>query len=409
MMVKHEVFENLARVRLLRPIAKLPQTRLVAGQEVETQTSLLRRVLSFVHRRLWFLIIVVVPSLLGTVYFGFIAADIYVSEPQFVVRSANQNRMSAFGTMLQEAGLTQSHEDTLSVHAFITSRDAAQRLSQERDLRAILSRPEGDFLNRFPGPLGGESDEQLYQKYLDFVSVEFDPKTNISKLTVKGFRPEDAQAIATSLLSYGEDIINRMNERARQDAVSVAEREVDESERRVAAAQLRMTEYRVRENILDPEKQSTAGLKLVSELSGQLAATETQLAELAQSAPTSPQIPHLRDRVSAMQQQIAIESAKLTGAAGDTIVSKISGYEQLLLEQEFATKALASAIASLESARLEAQRQQLYLERVVSPHLADYAIYPLRLRNILTLVLCALLVYGITWLVSAGIREHAGR
>jgi capsular polysaccharide transport system permease protein len=410
-MVKHEVFENLTRVRLLKPIARLPDIRTRSGQaqDAEIRASLLRRVLTLLRRRLWLLIIVGMPSFLAVLYFGFIAADIYVSEPQFVVRSASQGRASAFGTILQEVGLTRSHDDTLSVHAFIMSRDAVQKLSREKDLRAILSRPEADFLRRFPGVMGGNSDEQLYQKYLHFVLVEFDPKTNISKLSVQAFRPEDAQAVATSLLAYGEEMINHMNERARQDALSVAQKEVDASEDRVVAVQARMTEYRVRENILDPEKQSAAALKLVAELSTQLAATEAQLAELSQSAPTSPQIPYLRDRIVAMQQQVALESGKLTGADGDTIVSKISGYEQLVLEQEFAVKALASAIASLETARLEAQRQQLYLERVISPNYPDYPLYPSRLRGILTVLLCSLVVYGIAWLLSAGIREHAGR
>jgi capsular polysaccharide transport system permease protein len=81
----------------------------------------------------------------------------------------------------------------------------------------------------------------------------------------------------------------------------------------------------------------------------------------------------------------------------------------LLLEREFATKALASATASLETARLEAERQQLYLEAVVAPNESDYPLYPERLRAIFLIVTSALLLYGIGWLVSASVREHTGR
>ena len=66
-----------------------------------------------------------------------------------------------------------------------------------------------------------------------------------------------------------------------------------------------------------------------------------------------------------------------------------------MLEREFADRALASALASLENARAESQRQQLYLERVVAPHAADYPSQPRRLLWIGIVFLLSLSVYSI--------------
>ena len=69
-------------------------------------------------------------------------------------------------------------------------------------------------------------------------------------------------------------------------------------------------------------------------------------------------------------------------------------------------KALASAFTSLEAARIEAQRQQLYLETIAQPNLADYPLYPKRIVSFGMVLASCLLVYGIAWLLVASAREH---
>ena len=67
---------------------------------------------------------------------------------------------------------------------------------------------------------------------------------------------------------------------------------------------------------------------------------------------------------------------------------------------------LSSAMSTLEQARNEAQRKQLYLERIVQPNLPDQAMEPRRLRNILAVFLIGLITWGVSAMLVAGIREH---
>jgi capsular polysaccharide transport system permease protein len=76
------------------------------------------------------------------------------------------------------------------------------------------------------------------------------------------------------------------------------------------------------------------------------------------------------------------------------------------LERAFADKQLAAAMTALETARSEAQRKQLYLERIVQPNLPDAPTEPSRVRNVLVIFVVALVVWGILSLLMAGIREH---
>ena len=78
-----------------------------------------------------------------------------------------------------------------------------------------------------------------------------------------------------------------------------------------------------------------------------------------------------------------------------------------MLERQFADQQLASATASLESARVEAQRQHLYLARIVQPNLAVYPLYPRKLTNLASIFVGLAIAYGIGWLLIVGMREHA--
>jgi capsular polysaccharide transport system ATP-binding protein len=83
------------------------------------------------------------------------------------------------------------------------------------------------------------------------------------------------------------------------------------------------------------------------------------------------------------------------------------GDARFMLERDFADRQLASAVASLETARVEAQRQQVFVSRVVEPNLPDYPLYPRRIMNVLGIFVGLSVAYGIAWLLIAGMREHA--
>ncbi|MGY9106358.1 MAG: capsule biosynthesis protein, partial [Alphaproteobacteria bacterium] len=149
--------------------------------------------------------------------------------------------------------------------------------------------------------------------YKTFIHVNYDTTTGISTLTVEAFRAEDAHDLASAILRYSEELINRMNERARSDSVEVGRREVQENEERVSSVQTALTEYRLRTNILDPEISAGALLELVGELSSELAAAETMLIQTLRASPESPQIPTLRNRIAALETQVDAERRKVIG------------------------------------------------------------------------------------------------
>jgi capsular polysaccharide transport system permease protein len=357
-----------------------------------------------------FVIMVVAPTLLAAIYYLIIASPIYVSDARFVVRARGQGQPTALGSLLQTVGVpgVASETDSFEVHEYMDSRDGLTDLIKDHDLRDRLARPGADFLARFPRPFESQSVESLYKNYKRFVTVGYDSQTGISTLRVKAFRAEDARDIANALLDGGEVLVNRLNVRAMTDAVSQTERQVEDADARGIAAQKRLTDFRNQERLIDPDKSSVADIDLLSKLELQISNLRAERSGLAASAPDSPQIPVLDKQIAAYSAQLDSERSRSAGEA-NSLAPKIGEYEQLVLQRDIAVKSLEAAESSLEAARLDARRQQLFLERVVSPDLPDRAEEPRRFLAIFKVLVSCLVAFGTVSLFAAGLREHRHR
>ncbi|MCK8784597.1 capsule biosynthesis protein [Roseomonas sp. NAR14] len=352
-----------------------------------------------------FLLLVVLPTALAAVYFVGVAADQYVSEARYLVRGRQGGGGSALTALLPGMTVGPAREDAQGVRDFIQSHDAVARLRERIDLVDMFRRPEADPLSRlwYADP----SAEELLKFFRGQVTASFDATDGITTLRVRAFRPEDARAIADELLRQSEALVNRFSERAQADTLRVARDEVARAEARVLAAREAITQFRRREQAVDPQRSAVIALDTIGRLEAQLVQARADLQEKsAYLRADNPQIAQLRNRVDALTRQVSDERARLT--TGDaTLAQQIASYERLILEREFADRQLASATTSAEASRMEAQRQQLFLVRVVEPNTAEEALYPRRIFILLSIFVALSVAYGVGWLIVAGVREHA--
>jgi capsular polysaccharide transport system permease protein len=361
----------------------------------------------WLKRHLVLVLTVVVPTLGAIVYFGFIASDIYISESRFLVRSPqHQTQGGVFGQLLQGTGLSNSHDDTYSVHDFILSRDALRELDTKLGVRNAFMSKQVDPINRFPGLSWDNSFEEFYRYYGKHVGVDYDSASSITTLTVRAFTAQDAQRINDLLLHMSENLVNTLNERSRQDLVHFAEGEVKLATDKATAAGVALFEYRSKHEIFEPDKQAALQLESVGKIQEELVTTEAQLAQLEKLSPNNPQIVGLKSRAQTLRHAIASEAAKVTSAKG-SFSARAPDFERLTLESAFADKQLGVTLADLETARSDALRQQLYLERLVQPSLPDKAMEPRRIRSMFTVFLLGLIAWGVASLLIAAIREHS--
>lgn len=358
-------------------------------------------------RRHAFKVTVLVPTLLSALYLYGVAAPQYESEARFLVRSrsASGGGGGALAEMAQSAGFKPASEDALGVRDYLQSHDAVSALRTRMPLVEIFRRPEADHLARlwWTAP----SAERLLDYFRRMVGAEYDTSSGITTLRIRSFRAEDSQALAQQLLALSEELVNRLNLRLQEDSLRVAREEVERAEARLTAAQLAVGQFRERERAVDPTRSAGLALDNIGRLEGALAQARADLAEAQRFArEDNPRLVPLRNRVAALTTQVAEERRRL-GSEDARVSQQVGEYERLEVERELARAQLASATASLERARGDAQRQQIFLLRIVEPNRAEYARYPKSSLTILYILACLSVGYGLAWLLIAGMREHA--
>ncbi|WP_233343791.1 WcbI family polysaccharide biosynthesis putative acetyltransferase [Burkholderia cepacia] len=353
-----------------------------------------------------FLLCVALPVFLSTVYYTLFAADVYVSQSSFLVRSPQKaNQPAGLFTALLGSGVSRSSDDTYAVNDYMTSRDALASLNHDDAFEKAYGSGRGDFISRFGVLPTQRSFEDLLRYFRRRALVQYDTDTGITTLEVHAFSADDASKINERLLELGEQRVNRMNDRAKQDLISYAQREVEHAEAALQKSSVALSAFRDKQAIFDPERQSTLALQNVLQIQKDLVASKLQLAQLKSVSPNNPQIPALDVRINTLQSEMDKAAGTITGGR-NSLAYKSPAYERLELDRQFADRQLTAALASLETARNDAQRQQLYLERISQPNVPDKAILPYRFRNILATLILGLVVWGTLNLLIASIREH---
>lgn len=362
----------------------------------------------WLKKRRWFLLMVALPTLLAALYYGLFASDIFISESRFVIKSPDQKRsqMSTLANLVQTTGMSGGHEQTSEVLTYVRSRDALRALEKNIDVRDKFATPDADFLSRFPAPLADNTFEGLFRYYSKRIDARIDAETGTATIKVEAFTPQDAYVINRELLDLSEALVNRLNSRSQSKGILEAQRQVELATQRAKNSRIALAQYRNSQALIDPTKQAGGVLEIANTMIGERAALQAQLDSMQRLTPSNPSIPAIRSRINAISAQIASQDSRVVGN-GSGIASKLGGYENLLVEQEFSTESLTAANAALVQARAEAQRQQFYLERVVDPNTPDAPLLPKRLFNVLVVFASAICLYFIMWMFMIGVLEHA--
>jgi capsular polysaccharide transport system permease protein len=362
------------------------------------------RALPFYIRHGLFLVTVVAPIVIATLYFFVIAAPRYYSEAHFIVRSSATSD-SSLTTVIENEGLSRANDETYAVDDYLTSRDIVDRLVKNNNLLAILSRPESDFINRYPNFYTHDNKENLYQRFQDMVDADIDTATGISTVQVNAFRAADAHAITVAILKYAEDLINQLNNRAYDDAERYAQSIVDRERAHVREIEEELTQYRNASGTVEPDKEAIATYDMIGKMTSELAMLQADVQLQSSVAPANPSLPAMRERIRSYQAEIDRQKLGIVGK-NTSLSTKLAGYENLVMERELAARALGLATVNLTRAREDARQQHLYLQTIVEPNLADEPDYWEPFIGMFIVILVSVTAFSIIRSLAAITLEH---
>ena len=316
------------------------------------------------HRRYWLeFFALALPIALGLVYQLLIASPRYLSESEFMVRTLSGSEMGNLATLFTDQKVTRASDETYAVTEYLTSRDAVDTLAARDKLKEMLASPQGDFINRFPNIFSRDTREQLFRHFQSFVDLSVSSDSGIAKLRTIAFTPQDALALNKAMLVNAEGFVNRLNARIFADALTIAEQNVEAQKTKFADIETQLTQYRNKENLLDPNKEVADVLTRIGALMTKLSGAESELAQTTTLAPRAPQIASLNSEVTALRDQIALERQRLSGR-NSSLAGKFAVFDHIMLDRTLASKQLESALAQYDKARQDLSHQHFYLQTV---------------------------------------------
>jgi len=353
------------------------------------------------------LLIVGIPTLVATIYFGLFASDVYVSESRFAIRSAKAGASATgLAAILSSPMVSGGGQDTTVVADYTHSQDMLQRVREKLDIAQHYSSSNVDMLSRLDDDA---TQEELLDYFKEHVLLLRDTSSDVLTLKVRAYHPEVARQLAELIIELNEDLVNTLSSRIEEDALQTARDEVERANKKVHLASAQITRFQNDNASLNPAAESSAILSMVTGIETKLIEARAELGEKrAYMQESSPDVVTLKNRVNALSRQLRLEKGRVVGGEGTQMNNLIESYQPLMLDQEMAQQQYASALTSLEVARIEAQRKKQYLITFIRPNLPDQALEPRRFNEIMTVMLFSFLLYMIGGLMWSALKDHIG-
>ena len=362
-----------------------------------------------VFTKLSALVVILVPTIFAAVYYVFIAADQYAVEARFSVRGASSVGSSdILGLVTGHTGSGSTTADSYILMDYLVSRPMLEKLGTQVDIFEIYGSEKSDFITALDPETPIEDVVEYWKK---MISISYDTTSQIIVMEVKAFTPKDAELIADTVLNLSDQLVNDLSEQERSDALRQANSELKLKQIELKEIRRQVRDFRDREKIIDPSKTAEAQFETQSGLEQEITKAEAELRAKSQYLDeTAPSLQMLRTRIASMRSQISQERLKISEEGGmdqQSISQLIQTYRDLLMDQEFAEKAVTSAMVAVEKARLEANSRQRYLVTFVKPSVPEIALYPKRAMNILITFIVSALIWAIGVLMFYSVRDHA--
>lgn len=340
-----------------------------------------------------FLLAFLLPSLIVAGYMFVVAKDQYVSEVSFVVRDDEVPNLGLLaGLGLSSVGNTTT--DAKIVYEYLRSPNFVAQTDARIDLRNIFTRATGDPVFALQD---GSTLEELVSYWRRMVTISVDSATGMIGIEVRAFDPDDAHRITQAIHAGAAHLVNNISDHARANSLRYAERDLRQTEERLAEARIAMARFRDQHKLIDPQAAVNINSSVIAGLSQELTEAMIQLETLREQGTADVRLIQAETRVNVLRRRIETEQQSYIGAGTDDDVSFsniIDGYTQRLLDLELAEKSYGLALAGVEAARSKADQDSRYLATFVEPTRAET---PTRPRRVMITLLAVTFIF-IGWL-----------
>jgi capsular polysaccharide transport system permease protein len=341
--------------------------------------------------------------LVGMIYIFFIKSELYEAKTQVVIKDLNGNKASLSGLPF----LMPTSSDTQSIYAiqtYLTSFDELKNIDKLFHLQKHYKSTNIDIVQRLKNWATKEDLLYLYNKRLTII---FDPVTNILNISFLHTNPQISYKIVQQLVVDADSKINEYNKLIAQKQLMSIAKQVTENQMVLKKSIKDLEQFQNKYTLLDPSQTAQAQLSLIASLEGQLLQKQAKLNELSQYMNKNNfEIVRLKNDIT--------ESTKTLNKMKKTLASKdkkslnlyIFEFERLKSMMELNKELYKQSLLQMEQIKTEINKNSKMLLVLTKPFVPQGYKYPEKFKDVITLLLILLLLYGIISLIEAIIKEH---
>jgi capsular polysaccharide transport system permease protein len=337
------------------------------------------------------------------IYVLFLKSEIYESNSSVVIKdlSSKTTNFSGLSFLIPNSSSTQ---DVFVLESYLESYDELQKINKIFHLKKHYSNDEIDIVDRLMPWNTKEDFLKLYLKRLNYV---YDQTTGIINIGFLHTDPKTSYAIVKQLIKDANEQLNMYNKLIAEKQLKFVKEQVENNKKALAQSIKKLENFQNKHTILDPTKTATSHFAILSNLQATLIEKRAKLNELSQYMnKNSFEIIRLKNGIINLNKTIKKIKKSLTNPNKKSLNIYIFEFERLKGMVELNKELYKQSLLQLEQLKIEVNKNSKTLLEISKPFIPEGYEYPEKFKDIITIILILLLLYGIISLIQAIIKEH---
>ena len=339
-------------------------------------------------------------------YFYGIGRSRYITSSDVVLRKSNSDSLQSVTlNSLFSSGNSGSIEDSRYLQSYLNSPQVLNDL--EKDF------PFGEKYKRtFPDLLSGlganPTKEEKYNFYQKQISIILNDISGIITINTFAFDPKSSFQLNEYLIKKAEEFTNQLNQDVCKEQYKFAQKEVKKNLEKFNKAGQELENFQLKNKSLDLSNDALSTSNLISTLESKLAEKKVELATLRRKflKTDAPEIIEVEALVDEIKNLIKIERQLLVSPNGKNLNKKVMLLNKLKSKLAFEENLYNSALATVESTRINSLQQQRFLANLSDPFEAEEEYNYWRHRGFLTIISIFIITFFLLRFILGLSEDH---
>jgi capsular polysaccharide transport system permease protein len=360
--------------------------------------------------------------LMGFVYITLIETEKYVSRATITIKNLTPDTVDATSLSNIFSQAPSASRDARLIEVYARSNDMFEKLDAEYNLSAYYTGSDLDIFQRLYeySPFIGmrATRDNLVERFNRDLVLMYDDEAGTLEIEFAYADPKRARELVSGIIANSSEALNRFEKENAQTALRYLTKQAKLKKERFLSSIKRLINYQNRHSIFSPtsdvERKSTILATLESTLVEKEVEYKNRLQYMNKNAPEMVlmrgDIENIKKRIKSIRGQMASPSSinyiERGGSSNKELNKYVYDFELLKSQSDFSKELYTQTLIKLEELKVKVSQNAKNVIVVSSPTLSDVYTYPTKVRDIFSLLVILLFLYGIIVGVTKIIKDH---